>query len=282
MDDWQPDDPGVLEFDLNECTPREFCEVFDMEPWLANNLQEYRSEILHIFRFEQLLKLKGISEEALQRWRDPKPTDVFDKELQSSLNMQTDSPEPLSKLLDGICKQTNASVCLIARYGKILIQSVANGSSFDSIAPEIPGFIRPLQEDMLQMNLGTAHTEVIGFDSNDLLLLPASAFYLAALQPKGNLNPASLSLWRSLAAVVRGRYPSKICINNHAPVTENDVVFNCPQCNLRIVVDRSGIGYTFPCPRCKTAVTIPGVPVSDGASSEGENTEAAPPETASA
>jgi len=260
MDDWQPENPALLEFDLNECTPREFCEVFGMEPAVAHNLQEYRAEILHIFKFEQLLKLKGFSEENIQLWSDPKPDNAFDRELQHLLNLQTDSAEPLPNLIEGAARQTGASVCLMARYGGILIPPAPENPESKFPATEVPEFVRSVQEDMFQMNLGRAHAQVIGFDSHDLLFLPASAFYLAAAQPRENLSSALLKLLRALAEEIRRRLPPKICINNYAPVTENDVLFNCPKCNLRLVVNRSGVGYTFPCPRCKNSVTIPGDP----------------------
>lgn len=258
MDSWKPEDPKVLEYDLNACTMREFCDVFAVESSTARNLEEYRSEILYILKFEQLLKLKGISEEILQQWQDPKPTQDFDQELQRALNLQVDSPEPLPNLLEALCKLTGASACLMsARKNSLCLKSITNGSTLENLALEIPSYVCPVYENLLQMKQAYPDMQVIGFESGDVLFLPTSGFYLIAMQPAGKLDHESLKWWRALAAEIRRRYPPKIYIEKHASVTETDIAFDCPSCHLRMVVDRAGAGCNLPCPRCKTQVTVP-------------------------
>ncbi len=258
MDDWKPENASLLEFDLNECTTRDFCEVFAMPARDAKGLFEYRTESMHIFKFEQLFKLKGVEEEMIQSWTHPQADPNFDKELQKSLNLSAEAPEPLTKLLEAVCQATGASGCLLAsRDSSVLIHSLKEGVEFDKIARELPEFVRPIQDDMIQMKIGISEVQVIGFETCDLLFLPTTAFYLGALQPRGSINPKTLTLWRSLAAEFRRRLPPKILINNHTKVLENDIAFDCPSCKLRIVVDRAAAGYEFPCPRCKVQTTVP-------------------------
>ena len=41
-------------------------------------------------------------------------------------------------------------------------------------------------------------------------------------------------------------------------VNEHDIIFNCPNCQGELVVDREGEGMTVPCSHCGNALTIPG------------------------
>ena len=258
MEDWRFNDANVLAFDLNLCTLRELCEVFGMGLSRARDIQEYRQETLHVFKLDQLLKLEGMTHEMIQQWSNPKSSDDFDREFQRSLKMQVDTPEPLPKLLEGLCQLTGASGGLIAAQdGRMIMQFTHDGSLFDPLAREISNFVRPVQEDILQMNLGLAEMQVIGFESFNLLFLPTSGFHLTAMHPKDDLTFTTLNLWRALAAEIRRRHPPKIYIDNHAHATKDDVVFKCLKCGLKLIVHRAGIGYTFLCPRCKTNVTVP-------------------------
>lgn len=258
MDDWKPEDPTLLEFDLNECTTRDFCEVFSMPTRDARGLYEYRVESMHIFKFDQLLKLKGVEEEMIEQWTKPQADPDFDKELQKTLGLQAETPEALSTLLETICQKSGASGCLMAsRDSRVLLQTLKEGLALDQIARELPEFVRPIQEDMIQMKVGIAGVQVIGFDSCDLVFVPASGFYIGAMHPPRSLSASSLGLWRSFAAEIRRRLPPKILINNHTKVLDDDIAFDCPSCVLRIVVDRAAAGYDFQCPRCKAQVTVP-------------------------
>ena len=40
-------------------------------------------------------------------------------------------------------------------------------------------------------------------------------------------------------------------------VTERDIVFNCPNCQGELVVDRDGEGMEVPCSHCGTMLTVP-------------------------
>jgi len=257
MNDWQPEDPGMLQFEFNECTPREFWEVFGVEPALARSLHEYRLEVLHVMNLDQLLTLKGVSQELLQHWSDPQPNGSFDAKLQQDLGLQTDTPEPLPDLLDAACKSIGASSCLMARDGSILMKSTVQGASFELPTTEILEVFRPICDSMFQMNLPNVNVLVIGLAASDLIFLSAGGISIATTQPRGRLDSTSLQLWNGVAGEVRRRCPPRMHIDKHAAVGENDIAFECPQCVLRIVVDRVAIGCSFSCPRCQAAVTVP-------------------------
>jgi hypothetical protein len=253
MDEWKLEDPKVLEFDFNQCTAKDFCEVFDVDPLVAQILFEYRTESMHVFKFEQLLKLKGITEETLLQWREPQAK--HDLEFQKSLGISEDSPAGLPKLFEVSCQKTEATgALLLARDAKILIQFPKDSSA--TFEPqEILEFVGPLQEDLIHMKVGTADLQVIGFEDKNLVFAPAGSFYVVAILPK--VEASFLNTWRSLAKEIRTRYPAKVIINNHVAVEDSDIAFDCPDCHLRIVVNHVASGYNFPCPRCKTQVTVP-------------------------
>lgn len=251
-------DDKVLAFDLNQCSDREFCEVFGADIELARNLIEYRHEVLHIFKFEQLLKLRGMSRELVAQWTVPKPVEAPNGELQAALGLQAERPEPLQSLLQALSQSTGATGCLMAaRDGALVLNTAPGEPAYETLAAVVSQFVRPVQEDMLQMQLGTADTQVVSYEQNELMFLPASAFYLAVLQPAGKITAENMKLWKALATEVRKRVPPRMIIDNHAKVTDSDVAFDCPKCNLRLVVDRAGAGFSFPCPRCKSQVTVP-------------------------
>ncbi|MBI4026154.1 MAG: hypothetical protein HY360_14300 [Verrucomicrobia bacterium] len=262
MDDWKPDDPSLTEYDFNACTVKEFCEAFGLDPFIARGLQEYREELRFVFNLEKLLKLKGMTEELLEGWQNPKPVTGCNTPLQGALGLQTQTAEPLPKLLEAICKKTGASGCLMAaKGGDILFQSgdsvLDPAARFDAVAAEIPRFLRPFHDGKFQMNLANTDVHVIGFESHDLLLLLASGFYVAAMQPKGCLNAETLGFWRSFADEVRRRHPPKIFVETHAKAGEDEIKFNCPKCALGIVVGREYAGASFECPTCHSEITVP-------------------------
>ena len=251
-------DDKVLAFDLNQCSDREFCEVFGADIELARNLIEYRQEVLHIFKFEQLLKLRGMSRKLVAQWTAPKLSETPNTELQSALGLQVDRPEPLQDMLQALSRRMGATGCLMAaRDGALILNTAPGEPAYETLAAAVSQFVRPVQEDMLQMRLGTADAQVVSYDQNELMFFPASAFYLAVLQPSGKITEENMNLWKALASEVRKRVPPRMVIDNHAKVTDSDVAFDCPKCSLRIVVDRAGSGFSFPCPRCKNQVTAP-------------------------
>jgi len=258
MEDWKPANPNVVEFDLNECSTRDYAEVFGMEPSIVKGLQEYRTEIVHIFKFDQLLKLKGFSKETLPQLVSPQFDGRTNPVFQESLGLNKESIEPLSKLLEAVSNKSKAIGCiLISRAGEVLIKHPVESTQWDSVVQRLPDFLRPIQEQLLLTTSGTGDTFIFAVENQELLFLTAGAFYLATLLPTESLNSTTIDQWRTLAMEIRRRNPPKLFINNHASVTESDIAFDCPKCVLRIVVDYHAAGYSFPCPRCKTSVTVP-------------------------
>ncbi|MCC7517610.1 MAG: hypothetical protein IT578_00330 [Verrucomicrobiae bacterium] len=251
-------DAKVLTFDLNQCSDREFCEVFGADAGLAHNLVEYRQEVLHVFKFEQLLKLRGMSHERIAAWTAPKPDEKPNTELQGALGLPTEKPEPIEKLLGALARRAGATVCLVnAREGALVLHTAPDDSTEETLVTAVSELVRPTQEGLVQMRLGAADVQVISYAKHDLIALPAGAFYLVALQPSGGTTAENLKLWKALAAEVARRVPPRMIIDNHAKVGDSDIAFDCLKCHLRLVVDRAGIGFSFPCPRCKTRVTVP-------------------------
>jgi len=247
-----------LQFDFNACTVRDFCEIMGIDYATARYLFEYRSESMHVFKFQQLLKLKGVTEETLKTWCDPKPAAEVNIQLQKTLNLETGQMAPLSKLLEAACKLTKASGCLVTkRTGEKVAQYPEDDNLFVKLAPEVPEFLNVTQDDLLELKSPPAHIQITRFEANELLFAPAGALYLAALQEPGKTTAQTLNLWRSVADEIRRRYPPRVFINNHASVTENDITFDCPQCHLRIVVDCAGAELNINCPRCKMRLTVP-------------------------
>jgi hypothetical protein len=285
MEDWQPENPQLLQFDFNACSEQELCEVFSVDPGLARRIFHYRNEAMHVFDLQDLLKVEGVSPEMLQQWTNPPAADPagFSAELQQSLGPQADGNAPLPKLIETVCSSAGASGCLlIARNGSILIQNGNSSITLQTLAPKIPELVGSLQGDLMQMSAGTARCQVISFEQNDVILLPASAFYLLAIQPTRSLDPARLNLWNATSAEINRRFPPRFFVENHAQEASTDVAFDCPNCVLRILVDSSAVGYTFPCPRCQTPVTVPEQSTSTGSFYEGSPdgapaSEAAPP-----
>ena len=258
MDDWKPEDPKLLEFDFNSCRAHDFAEILGIEPLISRILFEYRTESVHVFNFEQLMKLKGVDDNTLALWTNPTPVTEANAELQKAIGLSTDVPQPMNTLLEALCKTTCASGCIVVSRTTGVPQMKSSATaSVEPLASEISEFILPIQEDLVQMKMPNIQLQVIGYEEQDLVIVPASAFYIAALQPTGSLTQANLALWHSLAMEVRKRYPSKIYIDNHAKMTDNDIAFDCPKCQLRIVVDKSGAGFNMKCPRCHIDLTVP-------------------------
>lgn len=247
-----------MEFDVNECSTREYAEVFSMEPSVAKGLLEYRTEVVHIFKFEQLLKLKGFADEVLNNLTNPSFDGKVNSSFQESLGLDKTQHEPLAKVLDAVCKKNQATGCfLVARSGEILLKHPEGSSALDAVAKRGSDFLRPIQEQMLLTHSGTGDTFIFSLNNQDIIFLPSGAFYLCGVQPQSSMNEPTINLWRTLSLELKRRYPPKLFINNHASVTESDIAFDCPKCVLRIVVDHHAAGYSFPCPRCKTSVTVP-------------------------
>jgi hypothetical protein len=258
MQDWKPSDPKALEFDFNECSPQEFCEVFAIPALISQILFEYRLEAQHVFKFDQLMKLKGVDEDTIKQWSNPEPSYDLDARLHQKIGLSPAAAETLPNLLDAIRKAAGASGCVItSRKGQKLLQAGDSNFPLDGLAIETPNFLRPLQEDLLQMKLPTAEYEVVGYDTYELIFLPASGFYVAAAHPLGTLNNQAIWLWNALASEIRKRLPPKVFIDNHAEPLPSDIAFDCPQCVLRILVDQSGAGLTITCPRCKKQLVVP-------------------------
>lgn len=285
MEDWQPENPQLLQFDFNNCTERDLCEVFDIELGLARRLFQHRSEAMHIFDLQDLLKVEGVSPEMLQRWCSPPSPDPagFSPELQQLLGAQADRSAPLPKLMETVSSVTGATACLLAaRDGRVLFQNGNGSATLQTLAPRIPELLDSIHGDLLQMNAGTARCQMINCEQSDVVLAPTSAFFLLALLPPANRDPSRLSLWQATAAEINRRLPPRFYVDNHAQESTTDIAFDCPGCVLRILVDSSAIGYTFPCPRCQTPVTVPAQSTSSSSYYEGNPGEPSPSETAPA
>jgi len=265
MDDWQPDDPQLSQFDFNRCKARDFWEVFGMDAATSRMLHEYRLEVLFVFKLDQLLKLKGISDEMLQRWSAPQTDSGFDAKLQAGLGLRTDVAEPIPALLDAVCQATGASAALISRRdGNVLLKSSTGGPESTLAPDEVTELFQPVWDNMLQMNLPGSEILVLELDSNDLVYATAGALSIAATQPRGRNDSASLGLWKSLNAELKRRHPPQMIINTTATAGESDIAFECPSCGLGIVVDHATTGAAFPCPRCREKLTVPAAEAGDG------------------
>ncbi len=257
MNDLKPD-AVEFQFDFNECAVRDFCEVFQIDSVTAKYLFEYRLESMHVFKFQQLLKLKGITEESLQHISDPKPGLEPNVELQKSLQLEGDKLVPLTQLLEAACEATDATGCLLTtRRGQKVGQFPEGDALFDKLAPQVPEFINVTQDDLLELKSSPAKVQVTRFEANELIFVPAGALYLTTLIAPGKIKPAALKLWQTIANEIRRRYPPRAYINNHASATANDIAFDCPQCHLRILIDKAGVDMNVHCPRCKLKLTVP-------------------------
>ncbi|MDD2710391.1 MAG: hypothetical protein PHV34_20615 [Verrucomicrobiae bacterium] len=279
MEEWQPSNAQALDFEFNLSTEREFCEVFGMELSMARRLVDYRTSNIHIFQLEDILKVEGISSELLQQWTAPAPEPQADPSLLQGLGLAGTAPS-IPDLLASLCAATgDGSAFLTNRNGEILLQQGDSGEQYQAVIPQIPAMVESWQTDLMQMNIGSASCQTLQFAQSNLSFLPAGAFFLIGLQPGQPIAPGKLALWISAAREIRRRLPPRLFIENHAEQTTTDIAFDCPSCQLRILVDSSAIGYTFPCPRCKAPATVPESSTSNG--SYYESTEA-PPSTAPA
>jgi hypothetical protein len=259
MEPWSPKDPQVLQFDFNACPPRTFCEVLNLDREVAGYLQEYRREMLHIFKLEQLLKIKGVTQERLKEWVEAKPSSEFNRDFQSSIGLTKDEAEPLPKVLDALCKTTEASSgALVALTdGSVLLEASGSSQKFEKLAKTVKDFLPPIQDNLYQMKLNTAEAHVLTLENGKLMFFSAGGVIVVSTFPKDKGDTKAIKLWNTFAQEVRRRVPPKLSVENHAKVTETDIAFDCPQCSLRIVVDKSAAGAIFPCPRCKANLTTP-------------------------
>ena len=259
MESWSLQNPQVLEFDFNGCPPRTFCEVLGLDRDIAGYLQEYRREMLHIFKLEQLLKIKGITQEKLKEWSEAQPSSDFSKDFQGIIGLSKDQAEPLPKVLDALCKTTEASGggLVALADGSVLLEASNSTQKLEKLAATVKDFLPPIQDNLYQMKLNTAVAHVLTLENGKLMLFSAGGIIVVSTFPKDKGDAKAIKLWHAFAQEVRRQIPPKLLVENHAKVTETDIAFDCPQCSLRIVVDNSGVGATFPCPRCKANVTAP-------------------------
>ena len=249
---------GVLLVDVNEVSAEQIRDIFELKEEVAQKIVDYRTEVMRIFQFDELSKVNGLDPDTIERLISSNEAADADVELQKSLGLATDQAVPLQELLEAVMKDTKLEgLALVTPLGLWVAGYLPDDLAHDHFLEQIPLTLHDLGADLSKLRLAETQSISVSTEEYDLLIQRAGVLFIVAIQPPDTFEqPSHEKLERIRREIVR-RFRPRLHLYHHAEKTPDDIIFDCPKCDLRIVINHSAKGFEVDCPRCRTALIVP-------------------------
>ena len=249
---------GVLMVDANEVSAEQLRDIFEMPEELAHNIVDVRTQVVTIMDLNSLLQVPGVDEASFRRWTSEEDVTTPNTELQQALGLPTDRVVPLQELLQASMRDAKLEgLAVLTPLGLWVAGFLPEGLSHDHFLEQVPLTIHDLSDNLSKLGLAETRSFSLSTEEHDVLIQRAGVLYVVAVQsPDAFDNQVHEKLEKLRREIVR-RYRPRLYLYLHAEKTPSDIVFDCPKCVLRIVIDQSASGYEIDCPKCKAALIVP-------------------------
>lgn len=249
---------GVLLVDVNEVSAEQIRDIFELREELAQKIVDYRSESMRIFNFDELSKVNGLDPSTIQRLTSVEESASADADLQKSLSLPADRAVPLQDLLEAAMKDAKLEgLALVTPLGLWVAGYLPDDLAHDHFLEQIPLTLHDLSGDLSKLNLAETQSISVSTEEYDLLIQRAGVLFIVAIQPPDSFEQAVHEKLEKIRREIVRRYRPRFHLYHHAEKTPDDVIFDCPKCDLRIVIHASASNYEIDCPRCKVSLIVP-------------------------
>lgn len=249
---------GVLLVDVNEVSAEQIRDIFELKEELAQKIVDYRTTAMRIFQFDELSKVGGLDDATIQRLISAEETEGANAELQQSLGLPADQEVPLQDLLEAAMKDARLEgLALVTPLGLWVAGFLPDNLAHDHFLEQIPLMLHDLGADLSKLKLAETQSISVSTEEYDLLIQRAGVLFIVAIQSPDTFEQSIHEKLEKVRREVVRRFRPRFHLYHHAEKTPDDIIFDCPKCDLRIVIHHSAKGFEIDCPRCKTALIVP-------------------------
>jgi helix-hairpin-helix protein len=249
---------GVLLVDVNEVSAEQIRDIFELREELAQSIVDYRTESMRIFTFEELSKVQGLDEGTIQRLISTDEVADANAELQQALGLPTDRNVPLQEMLEAAMKDAKLEgLALVTPLGLWVAGYLTDDLAHDHFLEQIPLTLHDLGTDLSKLKLAETQSISVSSEEYDLLIQRAGVLFMVAIQPPDSFEAEVHEKLEKVRREIVRRYRPRLHLYHHAEKTPDDIIFDCPKCDLRIVIHHTAKNFEIDCPRCKTALIVP-------------------------
>jgi len=249
---------GVLLIDVNEVSAEQIRDIFELKEELAQKIVDYRTESMRIFTFDELSKVNGLDADTIQKLTSASEATDADGQLQQSLGLPADRAVPLQELLEAAMKDAKLEgLALVTPLGLWVAGYLPDNLAHDHFLETIPLTLHDLGADLSKLKLAETQSIAVSTEEYDLLIQRAGVLFVVAIQGPDSFDQGIHEKLERIRREIVRRYRPRFHLYHHAEKTPDDIIFDCPKCDLRIVIHHTAKGFEIDCPRCKTALIVP-------------------------
>jgi hypothetical protein len=213
---------------------------------------------MRIFTFDELAKVNGLDADTLQKLISDAETADADAELQKSLGLPADQAVPFQELLEAAMKDANLEgLALVTPLGLWVAGYLPENLAHDHFLEQIPLTLHDLGADLSKLKLAETQSISVSTEEYDLLIQRAGVLFVVAIQGPDSFEQATHEKLEKIRREIVRRYRPRFHLYHHAEKTPDDIIFDCPKCDLRIVIHHTAKGFEIDCPRCKIPLIVP-------------------------
>lgn len=249
---------GVLQVDINEVSAEQLRDIFELSEELAHRIVDYRADAQRIFDLQDLSRIQGLDEPTLKRLTEQPDASAPDVDLQKSLGLAEDRQVPLQEMLEAAIRDARLEgLAVVTPLGLWVAGFLPPELAAEEFLEQIPMTLKELGSDLSKLKLAETRTFSLSTEEYDILIQRAGIFFLVAVQPPDFFDRETHEKIDRIRREIVRRYRPRFHFFHHAEKTPEDILFDCPKCDLRIVIHKSAAGYEVDCPRCEARLIVP-------------------------